>query len=59
MSRSDYGKPRQKFEKPEDDNFKRGILGPFLVSLSGYAPSRNKREWYKEISTLELVQNGT
>lgn len=48
MARSDYGKPRNRTEH-EPDNGQRGDLGPFLFHLSGYAPSRNQKSWYRDV----------
>jgi len=47
MARSDHGKPRHKTES-EPDSGQRGELGPFLFYLSGYAPNRNQKEWYRD-----------
>ena len=45
MARSDHDKPRNRIKIDIDHDHKRGELGPFLVCLSGYNPSRNKKSW--------------
>ena len=60
MPRVDYMQERpdrqkKRFNIPQfkwknDDPYPVGSLGPFLFYLSGYAPSRSKSHWTKNVT---------